>query len=95
MPHLAPLLAAALCQSRTKLRILRKPPNCRMDSYFRITAPPTLVNQREAPEIPTAEFNTQGRSHDRGKNLQINLRRKIIKDFIEEEGDFFTGNFSG
>ena len=51
-------------------------------------------DQREAPEIPTAEFSTQGRLYDRGKNIQINLIRKIIEDFIEEGGDFVTGTVS-
>ena len=49
----------------------------------------------EAPEIPMAEFSTHGRLHHCWKSLQINLRRKIIEDFIEEEGDFVTGNISG
>ena len=55
-----------------------------------------------SPEIPskcnldaTAEFSTQGRLYDCGKNLQINLRKKIIEDFIDKEGDFVTGNISG
>ena len=52
-------------------------------------------DQREAPEIPKIEFGTQGRLYDRGKSLQINLRGKIIDDFIEEEGEFVTGNVSG
>ena len=53
-------------------------------------------DQRKAPEIPTAEFSTQERLYDRGKNLHIiNLRRKIIEGFIEEGGDFITGNVSG
>ena len=55
--------------------LLRKPPNCRMDSNYRINACPLLYNS--------------------GKNLQINLRRRIIEDFIEEERDFVTANVSG
>ena len=51
-------------------------------------------DQWEAPEIPAAELSTQGRLYDRGKNLQMNLRRKTIEDFIKE-GDFVTGYFSG
>ena len=51
-------------------------------------------DQREAPEIPAAEFSTQGRLYDCRTNLPINLRRKIMEDFVEEEGDFVTGNIS-
>ena len=45
--------------------------------------------------MPKVEFSTQGRLYNRGKNLQINLRRKIIEDFIEDGVEFVTGNISG
>ena len=44
-----------------------------------------------------AELCTQGRWYDSGKELQVNLRRKVIEDFIEKGGDkfFVTGNAFG
>ena len=51
-----------------------------------------LFDQGEVPEIPMAEFTTQERLNDHRGNLPINLRTKIIEDFVEEEGDFVTGN---
>ena len=86
------------CGIDSNFRITAPPPSL---SHF---CQPTSSNsfpacvrfdQWEAPEIPMAEFGTQGRLYDRVKNLQINLRRKIVEDFIEEEGDFVTGNVSG
>ena len=42
-----------------------------------------------------ADISARGRLFDRGKALNIDLRRKIIQDIIEEGGDFATGFFPG
>ena len=77
------------------LYLLRKLPSCGMDSNFRIIAPPmTFVNQRHQIPFPRVyvsiierrlKFLLRSLAHNEdcaiaGKNLQINLRRKIIED---------------
>ncbi|XP_078382244.1 uncharacterized protein LOC144664917 [Oculina patagonica] len=41
------------------------------------------------------EFSKLGRFYDRGRALQVDLKRKIIQDIVEDGGDFVTGFFPG
>ncbi|KAL9977766.1 hypothetical protein ACROYT_G015206 [Oculina patagonica] len=41
------------------------------------------------------EFSKLGRFYDRWRALQVDLKRKIIQDIVEDGGDFVTGFFPG
>ena len=61
-----------------------------MDSNFRISAPPTFVNQRHQIPFPRVYVSM------RLKFLMISMMGAMteFEDIIEKRGDFVTGNIS-
>ena len=72
----------------------RKPPNCGIESNFRITALPTFVNQSQQIPFPRVYVSINERRLKLLMNMIFGRYGRIIEDFLEEEGDFVTGNVS-
>ena len=66
-----------------------------MGPNFRITAPPTFLDEFRYRYHAAAQWNMNraGRVYERGKFLNEDLRRNINQDVVEKEGDLVTGYF--